>query len=921
MWTRALALAGLTALAVLINLNAPVVFFDLPLLLGTAVAVLALLLFGWWGLVVGAAALAVTVGRWGHPVALLIGMGQLVWLRWFLDRRHGGSSGTEGRLLWAAIAYGLVLGIPASTLLLSQLLGVEPARAFALALMDGVLAVLTTAMGLAVSVLWRRWGERQQPAGVPLRTVIVAVVVLGLSLPSLVGLVGLSGQLKAAILGAQRQRLEMAAAGVEAVVTGQVTGQLTSQQSDHPPQPGAGLPPGMAARWRTPRGQQESSDPLLFARLERDFELDSPEQVGLAGLDLLVPRQGTAPLSARSQSYWLVQAGPTTVVEPAWPVINTLNTELMLSAFGFLGVTVLLAVGLAEHLAMRVERQLARTLRSLQEEPQAGQVSELAPSFITELKALVELVNARARQSRDLSSSLQTAQDELAQTALAITEAIPVGTYTTVRRPWEQQARFAFLSHRFLEICGLEREALQGAEVSRAFLSLHPEDQAEFLRLEQEAIALRRPFRGQGRVLVDGATRWLRAESVPRDLPDGSILWEGVLTDVTQEVETRQRLEAQQQQLRRILDFLPVAVGITRIESPQEIVFLNRRFIDTYGYTLEDVPDVNAWRALAYDDPAYLEAVRSQWAASRDGGGSLPAIEVSHRCRDGTRRDVIMSANRLDELMLWTFLDVTERNRAAAALEQALKRETELKERQRRQLEAKLRSSLTAAAVAHEINQPLSALLINTQMLQAHVEHLPEGDRQHSLRPLLEQQLRESERIVETIERMRMLLRNVRTDQKPVDLCEVVQSARLLLAGLLDSQAVVVQESGLDQPHWLLGDGAQLQIAVANLIRNAVEALDQAAVDQPLLRLSLERRGDAGDGDWLELRIADNGPGFCDPQPDRLLLASTKVGGSGIGLFVASTAVENHGGTLELGRSGDLGGAEVLVRLPALDAS
>jgi signal transduction histidine kinase len=271
--------------------------------------------------------------------------------------------------------------------------------------------------------------------------------------------------------------------------------------------------------------------------------------------------------------------------------------------------------------------------------------------------------------------------------------------------------------------------------------------------------------------------------------------------------------------------------------------------------------------------------------------------------------------------MLVVFLDISERKRAAAALEGALRREAELKERQRRELEAKLHTSLTAAAVAHEINQPLSGLLINTQMLQAQLEQLPQGDPQNSLRPLLELQLRDTERIVETIERMRMLLRNVRTDPQRIDLCEVVESARLVLAGLLSSHAVAVQESGLDQPQWLQGDGAQLQIATANLIRNAVEALEQAAVAKPVVRLTLERRPAVEGGDWLELRIADNGPGFADLSRDQLLLASTKAAGSGIGLFVAATAVENHGGSLELGRSQDLGGAEVRVRLPALPRS
>ena len=909
MWTRALALAGLTAVAVLINLNAPTLFFDLQLMLGTAVAVLALLLFGWQGLLVGAAALAVTVWRWGHPVALLIGLAQLVWLRWFLDRRNGGRSRQEDRLVLAAIAYGLVVGVPASTLLLSQLPGVEPARAFALGLLDGVLAVLCTAMGLAAYLLWQLWHRRPRSGGVSLRSLIVALVVLAVSLPWMVGLVSLSGHLKTTVLKNERQRLHMMAA----LVTLQV---MNAEQK-----PGIALPDGLGARWRTPDGGQENSDPELFARLEGDLVPDSRDRLGLGGLELLVPRQATAPLTALRPSYWLVQSGPTTVVSPAWPLINTLNTELMLPRIRWLGITVLVAVALAELLARVVDHQLGRMLRPLQKEVAAGQATELAPSVITELQDLVVVVNERARQAQELSLSLQRTRDQLAHTALAITEAIPVGTYTTLRRPGETQARFSFLSDRFLEICGLERHHLLGAEVIQAFRHLLPEDRAGFVRLEQEASSQKRPFKGQCRMLVNGVVRWLRAESVPRDLPDGSTLWEGVLTDVTEEVETRQRLEAQQQQLRRILDFLPVAIGINRLEPPQEIVFMSRQFTETFGYRPEDLPTVEAFRALAYDGPDDQVDVWDEWGRGVEllaSGGEMPLLEINVRRKDRSCCDVVLRATRLDDLMLCTFVDVTERKRAAAAQEWALKREADLKERQRRELEAKLHTSLTAAAVAHEINQPLSALLINTQMLQAQVEQLPEGDLQTALRPLLEQQLRESERIVETIERMRMLLRNVRTDQQPIDLCEVMESARLVLAGLLASQGVTLEQSGLNQPRWLLGDGAQLQIAVANLVRNAVEALEQAGVKRPLVRLSLERRPDADGREWLELRIADNGSGFSEHQRDQLLLASTKAGGSGIGLFVASTAVENHGGQLELGRSQDLGGAEVLVRLPAL---
>jgi signal transduction histidine kinase len=129
---------------------------------------------------------------------------------------------------------------------------------------------------------------------------------------------------------------------------------------------------------------------------------------------------------------------------------------------------------------------------------------------------------------------------------------------------------------------------------------------------------------------------------------------------------------------------------------------------------------------------------------------------------------------------------------------------------------------------------------------------------------------------------------------------------------------VLVESRGLDQPRWLQGDASQLQMALANLNRNALEALSLSGVVEPRLRLSLDHHQDAHGSLWLELRVADNGPGFADLQLEQLLLASTKPQGSGLGLFVVNAAVQIHGGSVQLGHSAELGGAEVLLRLPVL---
>ncbi len=119
-------------------------------------------------------------------------------------------------------------------------------------------------------------------------------------------------------------------------------------------------------------------------------------------------------------------------------------------------------------------------------------------------------------------------------------------------------------------------------------------------------------------------------------------------------------------------------------------------------------------------------------------------------------------------------------------------------------------------------------------------------------------------------------------------------------------------EEGLDNPSWVRGDASQLQMAINNLIRNALEAMQSQGRSQAVDQLAVTLRQQ---GDQAVLTIADSGPGF-PPGASELPLTSTKLEGSGLGLFVVRTTLEHHNGQLKIGRSRELGGAEVQLLLP-----
>jgi signal transduction histidine kinase len=276
-------------------------------------------------------------------------------------------------------------------------------------------------------------------------------------------------------------------------------------------------------------------------------------------------------------------------------------------------------------------------------------------------------------------------------------------------------------------------------------------------------------------------------------------------------------------------------------------------------------------------------------------------------------RKLALAANRFLEISL-----IQEQFTAMVAAIQ-------LREKELRQA---LRASLAAAAVGHEIKQPLSTIRLLCQQANR-------SDTSAGLRPLLSQLDRESGRVASTVESMRMLLRNVQSNQEPLDLADAASNAIAFTHHQRRSLGVVFQAEGLnglplaESPLPVIGDPLQLQIAIANLLRNGAEAAASMAPEQRRLRLQLQRLPASADHPHglAGVQVADSGPGLPgqdgseggrDPGRDlgRHPLHTTKASGSGLGLFVVRTTLEQHGGWLQAGRSAELGGAAVSLWLP-----
>ncbi len=257
-----------------------------------------------------------------------------------------------------------------------------------------------------------------------------------------------------------------------------------------------------------------------------------------------------------------------------------------------------------------------------------------------------------------------------------------------------------------------------------------------------------------------------------------------------------------------------------------------------------------------------------------------------------------------DGLTVWdgAVIDVTERRLAQ-------ERERQNEAQKRVDLERKLRTSLAAATTAHEINQPLSRILLTAQLVLENEAARNSGDSR--LSGFLRELSNETQCVVSTIEKMKALLRSVETERKPLDLREVVESAILYARSFAREGGVEISFARPANRVRLVGDADQIQIALNNLIRNAIEALNGAGPENPR-SVCVELRDRQ---DHIELVVGDSGPGLPDTGTEGPLAKSTKPKGSGLGLFIVRTTAENHGGRLQTSRS-SLGGAEFRMVFP-----
>lgn len=217
------------------------------------------------------------------------------------------------------------------------------------------------------------------------------------------------------------------------------------------------------------------------------------------------------------------------------------------------------------------------------------------------------------------------------------------------------------------------------------------------------------------------------------------------------------------------------------------------------------------------------------------------------------------------------------------------------------------------SALAHELNQPLTAIMLYLQALEREVQRIQID--QSRLEPraseLLGKASREAHRAGSIIQRVRQLVEKRAPERKRANLNTVVDEA-LELAMLGRQRSIHLRRHGSTQMPSVLIDTVQIQQIVLNLTRNAIEACQRQ--DRPTVTVTTW-----SEGEIVCFSVADNGPGIPADRMRSLFSAFRSEAGTGmgIGLTISRAIAQNHLGELLVDPGGDGRGACFTVRLPA----
>ena len=530
--------------------------------------------------------------------------------------------------------------------------------------------------------------------------------------------------------------------------------------------------------------------------------------------------------------------------------------------------------------------------------------------MLRELQEQNDRLRVENAECSEAATRAQDAEQEIRQT---------VDTVPALIARYRADGFMDFRNKTWREYTGLSQDNFGGRRWGSA---LHPDDEEMVEREWREHIATGESFELEQRLRkADGEYRWHRIRRVPLRGETGEVIkWYAIAFDIDDRKRTEEALRQSEAELARarhelqlIIDTVPVLVLRHRADGIID-------YVNEVGRTYSGLTTTK-WttRTSIITHPDDIPRLEAAWDAALVTGEPFES-EVRLRRADGEYRWFVtrrVPLRRNGHVIAWyaATYDIEDRKRA----------ESELIESERRFREAQMELAHASrvvtmgqftASIAHEVNQPLAALLTNAETALRWLARQPPN--LEKAESSIERVIDDGKRAADIVSRIRDFSRKapVRKDSLEVN-AAIPEVLGLTRVAMSDHGVLAKTQLSVGLP-FVLGDRVQLQQVILNLIMNAIEAMSEVSDGSRELRISTREV----DSSSVLVAVSDSGPGLPPASVARIFEAfhTTKASGLGIGLSICRSIVEAHGGRL-WATPNEPRGAVFCIRLPIEEQS
>ena len=462
---------------------------------------------------------------------------------------------------------------------------------------------------------------------------------------------------------------------------------------------------------------------------------------------------------------------------------------------------------------------------------------------------------------------------------------------------------FPYSSSGMLEIYEVTPEEVR-EDATPVFGRLHPDDREGTAAAIQESARTQENFHWEFRVVLPRqGLRWRLCDAKPERLPDGSTLWYGIITDITERKEAERQLRDSEARFRALVENAPEAIVVLDMGLGR-FINVNEKACRLYQTSREELlakGPVDFSPPFQPNGRSSAELALEYMQQAVDGG--TPHFEWVHRNTQGVDIPCEINLTRLPSskgvLVRGSVVDITERRRMEAE-----KARLQLHLQQVQKMES---LGSLAGGVAHDMNNVLGAIL---GLASANVESQPAGSPAHRA---FETIITAAVRGGKMVKSLLSFSRQSPAEERELDVNAILQEeVRLLERTTLSKVRLELDLASDLRP--IRGDASALTHCFMNLCVNAVDAMREGGA----LRLVSRNVDDNS----IEIQVKDTGTGMSREVLEKALdpfFTTKEIGkGTGLGLSIAYSTVKAHQGQMEI-QSEPGRGTLVKLRFPACE--